>query len=323
MLHYTPGASSNYVFPKTGTSSAPNCAENMPYGQRYNIVGQIVGNTTWWFVMRVGEPAIVTLYEREGRGTAQLKVIPLGIRRQASYGYNGGAISGVTCQQHLSPRNAYAEKSNGSNGAIEMRSKPGTNVALYATLAFELLDPDSVVPGVYSATGGYQFSNNEIEISERTDYWGSSAPRTAPYIPDLSLVVGHVFRIDMPHTSVSLSPSYEDGNTFTGNVRFRAQSNQRYSITMQCSNTSAPTTEGGCYFAGTMMELDAQARFPEQGMTFNLRPDIPTYIDGAEFTDLDYDYPGYIDFTLSKIMEYGETGKTYFDTVSLTFEADF
>ncbi|HCG6670482.1 TPA: hypothetical protein NJ211_004679 [Vibrio parahaemolyticus] len=324
LLYYTPGAgTSNYVFPRSGTAGSALCSENTPYGKLYNVVGQYMGNASWWFTMRVNEPAIVTLYEREGRGTAQLKVTPLGMRRTASKGYRGGSVWGSTCREALSFSNSYAEKSIGSNGAIEMMVKPGYGTTLSYTLAFELLNPNSVIPGIYSARGGYQFSRDEIEMSDRTDYNGPNGSKTTPYIPNLSLVVGHVFKIDMPHTSVSLSPSYEDDDTFTGEVRFRAQSNERYSITMQCGNSNATTPEGNCYFASTQMELATQARFTEQNKSYPLRHGIPAYIDGADFTGSIYEYPGYIDFTLSKIREHGETGKTYFDIVSLTFEADF
>jgi hypothetical protein len=323
LLYYTPGATSNYVFPRSGTARAPFCTENIPYGKQYNVVGNYMGSRSWWFTIRVNEPAIVTLYEREGRGTAQLKVSPIGMRKTAYSGWNGGSISGDTCIESLYLGDSLAEKSISSNGAIEMMIKPGSSSKFTYALAFELLDPYSVKPGVYSARSGYQFSRDEIEMNTTTDYNGPGGPKTSPYIPNLSLVVGHVFKIDMPYTSVSLTQFDQNEDIFVGKVRFRVQSNERYSIKMTCSSPSSATPQGNCNFAGTQMELATQARFPEQGRTFNLQHNIPTYIDGADFTGSIYEYPGYIDFTLSKIREHGETGKTYFDIVSLTFEADF
>ncbi|MEH6534093.1 MAG: hypothetical protein V7735_22545 [Photobacterium frigidiphilum] len=323
LLYYTPGATSNYVFPRSGTAGAPFCSENRPYGKYYNVVGNHMGNRSWWFRMRVEEPAIVTLYEREGRGTAQLKVSPLGMRRTAPKGWDGGKIWGNTCIEKLSPWNSYAEKIISSNGAIQLTIAPGISSQLTYALAFELLEPNSVTSGVYSARGGYQFSLDEIALNITTFHEGVGGPKTSPYIPNLSLVVGHVFKIDMPYTSVSLTKSEQNDDIFTGKVRFRVQSNERYSIKMTCSSPSSATPQGNCNFAGTQMELATQARFPEQVRTFDLLHNIPTYIDGADFTGSIYEYPGYIDFTLSKIREHGETGKTYFDIVNLTFEADF
>ena len=199
-----------------------------------------------------------------------------------------------------------------------MADHKGEGITFYLTLAFELLNPESAAPGIYSAQGGYQFQRNEIEMKKHVNgIYGS------PLIPTLRLVIGHIFKINMPYTSVSLMPSYQTDDVFTGKVQFRAQSNQRYSITMTCSSPSSATSGGDCNFAGTQMELATQARFPEQGRTFDLRHNIPTYIDGADFTNKGYEYPGYIDFTLSGVSQHGQTGKTYFDTVSLTFEANF
>ncbi|MGF1735313.1 hypothetical protein [Photobacterium satsumensis] len=320
LLYYTPGATSNYVFPRSGTIAA-NCAENFPYSKAYKVSGVHPGSKARMFVWEIGQPAIVTLYEREGKGTAQLKVTPLGARRKTNgSSYGGGSITGDYCAYNNSGWTGYGEKSITSDSPLRLKLYAGEKSTLWYTLAFELLDPNAVVPGIYSARGGYQFKSNELEMTVN-----NMTPdlMTSPYIPNLSLVVGHVFKIDMPYTSVSLMPSYQDDNIFTGKVRFRAQSNERYSITMTCSSPSSATSGGDCNFASTQMELATQARFPEQGRTFDLRHNIPTYIDGADFTGSYYEYPGYIDFTLTGIRQHGEMGKTYFDTINLTFEADF
>ncbi|HCG6670481.1 TPA: hypothetical protein NJ211_004678 [Vibrio parahaemolyticus] len=319
LLHYTPDTTGSYLLPQTG-ASMPLCGENNAFARKYRVSGTVQGSASYGYSAEINEPAYVTLHERNGNGTAQVKITPLGTQKTAGNNFGGtGSVTGNTCASSVHRQNLFGEKNLGAEGMVRISHHLNYSVTNYYTLAFELLNPDSVAPGVYSARGGYQFKSNEIDMTAHTN----SGTRASPLIPNLSLVVGHVFKIDMPHTSVSLSPSYEDDDTFTGEVRFRAQSNERYSITMQCGNSSATTPEGNCYFAGTQMELATQARFTEQNKSYPLRHGIPAYIDGADFTGSPYEYPGYIDFTLGKIREHGETGKTYFDIVSLTFEADF
>ncbi|PSW08254.1 hypothetical protein C9J01_24090 [Photobacterium rosenbergii] len=319
LLYYTPGATSNYVFPRSGVANSALCSENKPYANQYLLNGKSQGIHSHTLNIRIGQPAVVTLYESKGKGTAQLKISPLGVRKTASLGWVGPLKSSDTCASLNLSWDFFVEKSINSNSTLEETPYLNTNPTFYYTLAFELLDANNVPPGIYYTRGGYQFKSSELAMSQGT----TQSSMVSPYIPTLSLVVGHVFKIDMPYTSVSLMQSYGNDDIFTGKVRFRAQSNERYSITMTCSSPSSATSGGDCNFAGTQMELATQARFPKQGRTFDLRHNIPTYIDGADFTDSLYEYPGYIDFTLSGVSQHGETGKTYFDTVNLTFEADF
>ncbi|MGF1704172.1 hypothetical protein L4D09_28190 [Photobacterium makurazakiensis] len=319
LLHYTPETTGSYLFPQVGAGS-PLCGENNAYAKKYKVSGSVMGSASWGYRATVDQPAYITLYERNGNGTAQIKVSPLGTHKTAGKNFGGaGYVAGNTCASSVHRQNLFGEKSLGTEGTVIIDHHLNYTVSIYYTLAFELLNPDSVKPGIYSTRGGYQFKSSEIEMTSHTN----NGTKTSPFIPNLSLVIGHVFKINMPHSSVSLSPPYQDDDILTGEVRFRAQSNERYSITMQCGNSNAATPEGSCKFSSTQMELSTKARFPEQGKTFELRHDIPAYIEGTEFTGSTYEYPGYIDFTLNGIKEHGEAGKTYFDIVKLTFEADF
>ncbi|OAJ94696.1 hypothetical protein [Vibrio bivalvicida] len=319
LLHYTPGVSGSYLFPQSG-GGMPLCTENNAFAREYQISGTLQGPASWGYEGIVNQPVEVTLYEKTGNGTARIKISPLGTRKRTPGAFAGpGSVTGDTCAKDTNIFNLYGEKNIGALGEVKISHNPGLDISLYVTLAFELLDPQAVAPGYYSTRGGYLFRSQEIQLTADS-YTGV---KTTPLIPNLSMVVGHSFKIDMPYTSVALQPSYENDDTFTGQVRFRAQSNERYSITMTCSSPNSATSGGDCNFAGTQMELATQARFPEQVRTFDLQHGTPTYIDGVDFTGSYYDYQGYIDFTLNGVKQYGESGRTYFDTINLTFEADF
>ncbi|WEM44710.1 hypothetical protein PTW35_26005 (plasmid) [Photobacterium sp. DA100] len=317
LLYYNPDSSGSYLFPTSG-ADMPYCAENMTLGRRYRVTGNISGRADYWYDSTVKDSAIVTLHEESSNRTVQVKITPLGTQKISSSTWGRAFVEGDYCSSSTVETNVYVERSIQSTSSARLADHKGYGLTFYLTLAFELLDPEFATPGIYSAQGGYQFQSNEIEM--KTDVNGSYG---SPLIPNLRLVIGHIFKIDMPYTSVSLTQSYENDDIFTGKVRFRAQSNERYSIKMTCSSSNSATSGGNCNFASTQMELATQARFPEQGRTFDLRHNIPNYIDGAEFTNSTYEYPGYIDFTLTGVRQYGETGKTYFDTVNLAFEPDF
>ncbi len=322
VLHYTPETSGNYLFPDVG-GAMPHCSENIEFARSYNISGQISGRADLFYTAKIEEPAFVTLDNNNGKGgTIQIKISTLGLRKTASWNWvrDSHFVTGDVCSSQVNELNTYGEKSiNRDSSVVSLGVHKGYDAETYNTLAFELLDAQSVQAGTYSARGGYQFTPSQIEMM----YDVGNGTKVSPLIPNLTVVIPHTFNIDMPSPSVSLSPIYQNDETSTGEVRFNAQSNERYSITMTCSSPSAGTVNSDCYFADTLMELSAQVRFPVQSQTYELKNGKAVYIDGPQFTDTDQEYPGYIGLTLNGIDKYGEAGRTYVDTINMTFEADF
>lgn len=321
-LYYAPETSGNYLFPDVG-GDMPHCSENNAFAKSYKISGRgISGRDDLWYYAKVKESAFVTLNNKNGKGGAiRIKISPLGLRKTSTVNWvrDSHYVTGDMCNSQVLNNDMYGEKSINSNGSVSLGVHKGYGSTMYKTLAFELLDAQSVQAGTYSATGGYQFTSSQISMVYHTN----GSLRSSPLIPNLTVVIPHTFNIDMPSPSVSLSPIYQNDETSTGEVQFNAQSNERYSITMTCRSPSAGTDNSDCYFADTLMELSAKVRFPVQSQTYDLKNGKAVYVDGPQFTDISQEYPGYIDFTLNGIDKYGEAGKTYVDTVNITFEADF
>lgn len=317
-LYYESGGN-NFAFPSD--PRPPICNSNGAVGSLFEISGNHPesGQRAWKFNLL--NPAIVVLNERDSDETVQIRITPLGVRKTGVVpGRLLGASNNANCVDLRTATNFSIARQFGENPPLVWGSQALGNDANFSTsLAFEVINAGTVTPGVYSISGGYQFQESEYRITSRNNpHTGHTF--TTPSIPNLTLVVGHVFKIYMPYTSISLNPSSDD-NIHKGELWFRAHSNQKYTITMACSGVASG--DGRCNFDGTSMKLGVDVRFPQQGNEFSLKHNIPVDIEGTNFTDSKNPYTGYIDFTLEGVRDVGLVGSTYSDTVTLVFEADF
>jgi hypothetical protein len=307
-----------FVFPRTGAYNT-NCPENQQYGRRYAGTGTLQGPHSYGWHGYVDQPSFVTLYHDRTNEQMRIKVTPLGVRKTTSNGYSRGTFHGSTCSQFVNEWNTFFEKLYSTTGEVGVAGLLGYGPKLHYYLAFEVIDQTSrPSPGIYSARGGHQFGLDNIRVTLNSK---NSNVYVAPYIHNLSVAVDHVFDISMPFTSISLMPSQQENDNYEGQVEFLAKSNERYTITMNCSGSAG--SNGGCLFGGTNMELSTELYFPRQGVRVPLLADTPHVVESPDFTNSRYDYPGRLLFSLDGIATHARPGQTYTDSVTFIFEADF
>lgn len=246
-----------------------------------------------------------------------LKVRPLQWRRTAVAGisYPGG-LEGTQCASSGDGTNAFITRTIEQTDDIEEAGglvSVGEDPSYYLTVAFEVEDYLNVSPGFYSGS---------IVISD-TYVLG----RGGVYVPkfNVNLAIGHVFRVNFPHTMLDLKPVASMTDILYETLPFNVQTNEDYNITMECGSGMFTITDG-CRFNDDVdndMILKVAVKFLTSGNRYELPPDMPIHIPvnivGGLFAG---DTMNEIEFELSGV-DNAPAGHYYTGNVNLTFEADF